>query len=195
VANVSPADYINDINTLRTYFIGTSGLGGVNSTDISRGASAGISLKSPTLIPGNVGSTGFGTSGLIDGSQIRDVFVWYFALWSDSRTVTFNRITTYNEEQVEDVADGTGSPGAPAAYAYNRYAYITAPNPAYNGPLNTDARWDPLDAGEDIDQSDWDSIVSGMFLSAAIYKSSIFTTVNYCHSSCHASCHTSRGRR
>ena len=187
--NVTKSTYVNNINTLRV--VAASTPTALSGTDIARASAAGIYITHPSNIPGNA-STASLTDAVVTGDQITNLLVQYTTLWTRSRRVLFNRLYSNDGIILPDLNDG---PGGKTPYSYLRYAYVQSPTPSYTGPHTTNSLFNPLDTGNDIDLSTWNSIISTMNAHVNNYKNITQHTINYCHDSCHSSCHVSRGRR
>lgn len=191
MANVTRSQYVTWINAVGNAAINRTTK--VSGTDIARAAARGITISQAnssnpgnanTGELGNISVTGVGsptqTNEVVDAEELRNLIISKATAWSRIRQVRY-RLT------------GNVSP---AGSRYTRYGYITSPLPASSVPTAGDILYDTLQAGDDIDETNFLTITGALEIlvtnDSAIQEHSDIT---YCHSSCHSSCHASRGRR
>lgn len=182
MTDVTRTYYTNRINTrVRAYPAGRSPA--VNSTDISRASAAGIGATQPANLPvmsqneidGNVDPF----PAPIVGTDVRDILQSKATTWSYVRKLRYE-------------LDGNQGNNA----QYTRYAYLTSPALGSSVPPTSSPVFYPLNAGEDIDQADFNAILDTLrIIVNAAAVSEYPSVIHYCHSQCHYSCHGSRGRR
>ncbi len=176
MTNVTKTVYVGKVNTLRTTPAARSPA--VNGTDVSRASAQSITIAAPNTVSTAV--TGDLSGSTIVGDDMRSLLVSKAREWSRIRKVRY-RLT------------GNVSP---AGSTYDRFGHITSPTPGTSVPGTGNAIYDIFDAGEDIDESDVDNLISTLKI---IVNNDTLTLqhnpINYCHSQCHSSCHSSRGRR
>lgn len=178
MTNVTKAVYVNKINEMRTGPRGKTPR--VNTTDIGYAAAQGVTVVSTSsgTFPANA-TTGELPGSPVDGSDIRALVVSKAQAWSRVRKIRY--------ELTGDVA--------PAGTTYDKYGYITSPNPATSVPSTGNNLYDALDAGENIDQGDWNAIINSLKSTISSDNAIQEHLITYCHSQCHSQCHGSRGRR
>jgi len=150
----------------------------VNATDISRASAQGVTVSAPSTTEGNAVAGDLPTSN-VDGSDIRSLVIPKAQAWSRVRKIRYQL---------------TGNV-SPAGSTYDKYAYVTSPVPSSSVPGSGNAIYDILDAGEDVDQSDFTGLINS--LKTMINSDNLIQQhlITYCHSQCHSQCHGSRGRR
>lgn len=173
---ITKTEYISKINGMRTAPAGKSPV--VNSTDIGYASSGGVTLNTPSTTPANAAVGDLPTDNVI-GTDIRDLMVPKAQAWSRVRIVKY-------------VLSGNI---APAGSSYTRYAYITSPVQPTRVPVSSNAIYNILDAEEEVDLSDFNSLINSLKSYIAQDNAELEYTFSYCHSNCHSSCHASRGRR
>lgn len=180
MANITRTQYVNLINTLRSYPAGRSPA--VSGTDITRAGVYGITAVTPSTLPtatqAEIDGNTDPTAADIFGSDIRNLTQSKATIWSKVRTLRY---------QLDGDLGGS---------QYTRAAYLTAPALTSSVPPTSNALFDPLDTKEDVDLAAFNVILSTLKVVVDSDASSEYPTlIHYCHSQCHSSCHSSRGRR